>query len=140
MKYASFYKVTVFKSTSLHHTKHFLGPLLIPLSPAASPHACRAEARELMCPWASNGRSLPNKIKPTVLVVNILFYFIFFYPQMNCDCKAKKKEAPFHCTQMLPSHLSEYKYTPQQTHIFTQCEFTLITASAIGSEETVQGI
>lgn len=43
---------------------------------------------------------------------------------------------------MLPSHPSEYKHTPQQTHTLTQREFTQITqaASAIGSEETVQGI
>lgn len=32
--------------------------------------------------------------------------------------------------------------TPKQTHPFTPCEFTLITpaASAVGREETVQGI
>lgn len=43
---------------------------------------------------------------------------------------------------MLHSLPSRHKYTPQQTQVFAQRESMLRTqaASAIGSEETVQGI
>lgn len=143
MTCASVYKVTILKSIFIHHknTSWVLSSHISFL--AASLHACRAEARELMCPWASNRRSLPDKIKPTVLVVNIVF--CFFLPSNEPCMQGKKnnnKETTFNYTQMLPSHPSEYDYTPQQTHTFAQCEFTLITqaASAIGREETVRGI
>lgn len=100
-----------------------------------------------MCPWASNRRSLPDKIRPTVLVlvVKILLFFPSLPPNELCmqgKRQKKKKKTKKDRNYLLTSHLlahAKTKYTPQQTHAFAQCEFTLITqaASAIGSKETV---
>ena len=54
----------------------------------------------------------------------------------------RKKQNKKTTKKQKKQHPSENKYTPQQTHAFAQCYFTLITeaASAIGSEDAVQGI
>lgn len=54
MKCALVYKATVFRQIFNHAAR-------------------RAEAWELMCPLAFSGTSLPERIKPSVSVVNVSF-------------------------------------------------------------------
>lgn len=124
MKCALVYKATVFRQIFNHSAR-------------------RAEAWELMCPLAFSGTSLPERIKPSVSVVNVSF--IAFKWTAKAKYKQQNRKACLNHRQVLSSHLSKYKNTNthhNQTHPFTQCEFTLITqaASAVGNEETVQGI
>lgn len=102
MRCASVYKVSILNQHVLTIkmfpvSSPLLSSPLVPLSPRM-----HAELKpESWCPWASNRRSLPEKIKPIELVLNIVFFYLFFLfflpsnePCMQGKSEKKKRQQP----------------------------------------------
>lgn len=117
-KCPSVYKVTTFKLTSIHHK---IPPLFSYLFPCCFFPTLQSWSQRVNLSLGFKQRISARQNLTYCLIVCVCTHthtYIYIYLQ---DYKEKKIHKCF-----LHTH-SKYKYTPQQTHTFVQCEFTLIT-------------
>lgn len=127
---------TEVKNDSLGHKQglSFVYSIQSPKSPRSHQHPYVIKifpARELMRPWASNRRRLPDE--PAVLLFN------FFKHTVHSRYKKKKRQSHLSATHKRFFHTHPSAERGQEKNAFA---FTVITlaASCVGREETVQGI